>query len=154
MTLMGLTGALMGVAASVAGRIGKRADDQRVVERFKTDIELLKNEVAQLENTVNLLERRLGTAESLVDHWRSEARRLVHENRELRIEAQAQSFAQAAAQYQQAQQALGQQPQYAQLYQLYQQANAQQNFCNCVPSRSQVLGASHGLLERLNRGEA
>jgi hypothetical protein len=25
---------------------------------------------------------------------------------------------------------------------------------NCVPSRSQVLGAGHGLVERLNRGEA
>lgn len=117
MTLMGLTGALIGVAASVAGRIGKRAEDHRL---------------AQLENTVNLLESRLRVSESLVDHWRSEARRLVHERARERAWIEAQNFAQAAAQYQ------------AQFSILR----------NCVPSRSQVLGASHGLVERLGLGEA
>jgi hypothetical protein len=76
MALMGLTGALMGVAASVAGRIGKRSDDHRL---------------AQLEAYVGHLESRLRVAESLLDHWRSEARRLARENRELRVEAMRQA---------------------------------------------------------------
>ena len=102
---------------------------------------------------IERLERELLLERQLCAHWRQTAQAIARQSREAR-EAQI-GWQEHAAQTQQAQYALAQQAQYQAQAGLQQnQYAAQQNgfegLCNCVPSRAQMWGAQHGLVQRLN----
>ena len=100
-------------------------------------------------------------APALVAHWRETAERIARQSREAREAQIGWQQHDALVQQAQAQQAFALQAQYQQqLGQQLGQCAAQQNMpqgafeglCNCVPSRAQMWGAQHGLVQRLNDG--
>ena len=101
----------------------------------------------ELEGYISELERELAAERNLSTHWIGEAARLARENREHREDRDRwRDFANIIPQQaQQAQQnhlgRVGEPLQYAQQNSLW---------CNCVPSRAQVWGAQHGLVQQLN----
>jgi pantothenate kinase-related protein Tda10 len=113
----------------------------------------LRRSHAQLIDHIERLERVLALEQSMVAHWREEARRLAMMSREGREAAEARRHAALQAQQYNA---LANQQLAAQntLAQYQQQANAYEGWCNCVPSRAQVWGSQNGLVQALNRGEA
>ena len=140
MSLTTIVGAFLALVARPKPRLTPVVDpelDRHVIEAQKREIERL--------------ERELSLAQGVLEHWRDEAARLARENRDRRDMMH-------AAMGQQAQQnlAYAQQMQQARLSQLgeplQQLRYAQQNalWCNCVPSRAQVWGAQHGLVQQLN----
>jgi hypothetical protein len=116
---------------------------------------------AQLVDHIELLERELSLERQMSAHWLAEAQRLIRDNRDWRAYqpqqdprqalAQADAQAQALTRYAQMQQA--QQTMALALAQAQQNAQQDGSFCNCVPSRAQVWGASQGLVQQLNRGD-
>jgi len=151
-------GALIALAARVAdkgaGQIAanrcKSEDEQRTnTDRMQALVDGLIRSRAQLIDHIELLERELATERHMSAHWLAEAQRLIREARAQRqadinhAQAQQNSLLAHAQCYQQ-------QP-------LAQQLGAQNLdagiWCNCVPSRAQVWGASHSLVNQLNRGE-
>ena len=133
MSLTTIVGALLAVVARPQA-VGVRLEKQ---ERTKEEREIghLARSHARLVDHIERLERELALAQELLAHWRDEAARLARENHERRAMAQYNAI---MAQQQQAQQnALGQE-------------SVCQGFCNCVPSRAQIWGAQHGLVQQLN----
>ena len=126
-------------------------DDKKKRDR---EVEHLRRSHAQLIDHIERLERELAMEQSMVAHWREEARRIAMMTRESREAAEARRHAQA----QQVNQLLGQhhyqQQQLNAQNALAQQQQGYQGWCNCVPSRAQVWGSQNGLVQALNRGEA
>ena len=151
MTLTAIVGALMALVAS-----------PKRLERSQ----------ARLVDRIERLERELALAQAVLEHWRDEAARLARVSRDYRADRdrwrdfanRAPQQAQQAmlqAQAQQGQQLALAQGQQAQGQQLaynglppgagaMQQMQTFEGFCNCVPSRAQVWGAQHGLVQKLN----
>jgi hypothetical protein len=121
----------------------------------------------ELEGYISELERELAAERNLSTHWIGEAARLARENREQRAcqpqQDPRQALEQAMAQQQAAwaqqqaetrafydQVAYAQQAQQNHLSQLGEPLQQSGLWCNCVPSRAQVWGAQHGLVQQLN----
>ena len=144
MSLTTIVGALL----AVVGR------PQPAGARIEKEIGHLRRSHARLIDHIERLERELALTQELLAHWRDEAARLARQNREER------QMAQYNAIMAQQQQTLQGQQQAQQTIACAQQQQAQQNalgqesvyqgFCNCVPSRAQVWGAQHGLVQQLN----
>jgi hypothetical protein len=153
-------GALIALAARVADRIEKR-DKREEARDLRPMVEALAHSRAQLIDHIELLERELATERHMSAHWLGEAQRLIRERRQQEAVLANADLNRAMAQQNMAlyqQQALAQQSQQAQFTNALAQAQNQQAFanehwCNCVPSRAQVWGASHGLVNQLNRGD-
>jgi hypothetical protein len=144
MSMTTIVGALLAV-------VGRPQPAGARPEKQEREIGHLARSHARLIDHIERLERELALTQELLAHWRAEAARLARENRENRAGAMVQAaIAQqtmAAAQQQQAQ---NQNMAYAQQA-LNQQLSASfEGFCNCVPSRAQVWGAQHGLVQQLN----
>lgn len=144
MSLTTIVGALLAVVA-------RPKQEQREVEH-------LRRSHARLIDHIERLERELALTQELLAHWRNEAARLARENRERREQSSQTLYAQYHSALQQ--ELIGQQ-QFSRQQGLLQAQNQQlaacapqmqtfEGFCNCVPSRSQVWGASHGLVQQLN----
>ena len=139
MSLTTIVGALL----AVVGR------PQPAGARIEKEIGHLRRSHARLIDHIERLERELALTQELLAHWRGEAARLARQNRKERETPQydanmaQQQFLQAQAQ--QAQQTIACAQQNA-----LGQESVYQGFCNCVPSRAQVWGAQHGLVQQLN----
>ena len=148
---------IVGAFLAVAGRPKQERPKQEL------EIEALRRSHTRLADHIERLERELAMAQQVLEHWRDEAARLARENRERR---EYRNQAQACAQAQQVQQNVAM-AQYAMAHLHAMQdgrylgaqgllaGHAQQmqtfdGFCNCVPSRAQVWGAQHGLVQQLN----
>jgi phage shock protein A len=171
---MSLTGTLIGALVALVPALAARRDktdrtaiDDKTHPRFiagydaglkdgRRAVEPLHRSRAQLIGHIELLERELAAERQMSAHWLAEAQRLIRENRRQEAAVLAPQMAlyqQQAACSQQAQTQMQQHQQHQQnLAALGQQqlAFAQNQFCNCVPSRAQVWGAQHGLVQSLN----
>ena len=141
MTLTALVGALVALVPAVPKPKPK--------PKGELEIERLERTVETLEYELESVTRELANERRLSTHWIGEASRIsrtARVDREqfeglLQRERQQQAHANyASAQRAQAMQDIA-----------YQQQLAQQAFCNCVPSRSQVWGAGNDLVQQLNR---
>lgn len=139
---------IVGAFLTLVPRAGPKPEPEK--SREKTLVAL----TLELEGYVGELERELSAERNLTAHWIGEAGRFARQLREYRAyqpqqdPQQALQQAQAHAEYLQAM--MQAQAQQAQLAGLGQQTQYAQGFCNCVPSRSQVWGAQHGLVQQLN----
>ena len=116
---------------------------------------MLERGIARRDRQIEALERDLATERQLCAHWRETAQAIARQSREAREAQIGWQQHDALVQQAQAQYALAQQAQYQAQAGLQQnQYAAQQNgfegLCNCVPSRAQMWGAQHGLVQRLN----
>jgi hypothetical protein len=163
MALTGIIGALVALVpaakrARQLAAIGCKLEDEHRTNAYLMQalVDGLMRSRAQLVDHIELLERELATERQMSAHWLAEAQGLIRERRR-QDEAEADRAQAQFAQQSQSYQDTTQQQQQAQ-QNLLAQAQNQQAFaqarCNCVPSRAQVWGAQHGLVNQLNRGEA
>jgi hypothetical protein len=159
MALTGIIGALALVpAAKRARRIAadrcKSEDEQRTntdrMQALVHEVEALASSRAQLLDHIELLERELAAERQMSAHWLAEAQRLIRDRRAQQDMALYQQQALLGQSQSCQQQAFAQ---YNPLAQQNQQLGASLNARNCVPSRAQVWGAQHGLVNRLNQGD-
>ena len=179
MTLTAIVGALVALVPAFRPKGDKVKERKPYVSKdpLIAFTAMLERGIARRDGEIEDLNRDLAIQRALVDHWKGQARILAQALRRERegpgSEAQRQmAYAQAAQalQNQQYNQQLAQQNAPASLQaqhyasmvpsplgqgQLGQQFGLQQHgafegFCNCVPSRAQVWGASHGLVGQLN----
>ena len=129
MTLTALVGALMALVPAVP-KPQPKPDHELEIERLKRTVETLEYELESVT-------RELANERLISTHWIGEASRIARQAREEREQRQAREPLALYAKYNA----------------LVQQHAGAFGFCNCVPSRSQVWGAAHGLVRRLNQGE-
>lgn len=161
MTLTAIVGAFLAVIA----RPRPDKSDPLFTAGYDAGLKDGRREVEDLERDINYLSRELDIQLTMVVHWKEQAQLMARLGREEREAREAQRNAthalQAQAQLQQAYQQLAQhaQQQQAAYNGLPPGAQAQQNafsfgdFCNCVPSRSQVWHeeqAQQHIVQRLN----
>ena len=167
MTLTAIVGALVALVPAFhpkGDRVKEAPVDDKTHPRFIAGYDAGLNdgrleredEAAASSRAADDLNRDLAIQRALVDHWQGQARILAQALRRERegngYEAQRQiAYAQAAGLQQQLAQYNQQAAMQAQHYAgpLGQQQGFE-GFCNCVPSRAQVWGASHGLVQEVD----